>query len=266
MNPTLRRGRTSVAMELTRWRSRRPNQSLLLVSEYPKAGGTWLARMLSSYLDWELPQSPTRAVRGPAVVHNHWPYDAGFPNPTVYVMRDGRDVMVSLLFHRLREDPAGRDARAVSSAPNRDEGVRQHLPSFIEREAHDPRPRTMRRRSWSRHVREWSNAPGSSRVVTSYESLSADTTAELSRVLTALEIDVDHERVGQVVEGESFERVSGRSPGTADPSSFLRKGIVGDWRNYFTEEASRTFESCHPGALTEFGYEDSEAWLAGGGG
>jgi hypothetical protein len=47
----------------------------------------------------------------------------------------------------------------------------------------------------------------------------------------------------------------GRQPGEADPQSFLRKGIAGDWKNHFDEECNRLYCAVAGEALEKAGYE-----------
>jgi hypothetical protein len=51
-----------------------------------------------------------------------------------------------------------------------------------------------------------------------------------------------------------FRRQTGRSPGVEERSDFLRKGISGDWRNYFTEDAELVFTQAAGAALRRLGY------------
>jgi hypothetical protein len=50
------------------------------------------------------------------------------------------------------------------------------------------------------------------------------------------------EEAAAIAEEFSFERQAGRRPGEEDKRSFLRKGVVGDWRNHFSQEARETFD------------------------
>ena len=47
-------------------------------------------------------------------------------------------------------------------------------------------------------------------------------------------VDLPPERARAILDEHSFARQSGRKPGEANPRSFLRKGIVGDWRAQFS--------------------------------
>ena len=58
----------------------------------------------------------------------------------------------------------------------------------------------------------------------------------------------------------SFTTTSGRKPGEEDLSSFRRKGIAGDWTNYFSREAGEVFDSFAGDALVELGYADDRNW------
>lgn len=80
------------------WGDRIP---LYYVSEYPKSGGTWLAKMLADYLEVALPQNNMFPILKTSVVHNHWKYSPYLKN-AVYLIRDGRDLVVSIYFTCLR--------------------------------------------------------------------------------------------------------------------------------------------------------------------
>ena len=74
----------------------------ILDSEYPKAGGTWFGKMAAEILQLPYPEHNAFPTGCPCVLHNHWHWAPGL-KPAFYLRRDGRDVMVSLYFHRIRE-------------------------------------------------------------------------------------------------------------------------------------------------------------------
>lgn len=65
----------------------------------------------------------------------------------------------------------------------------------------------------------------------------------------------------QIVEKWSFETQAQRRKGEEKKGSFLRKGVVGDWRNYFTLEAAQTFDRLGGDTLIKLGYEKDRVWV-----
>ena len=45
-----------------------------------------------------------------------------------------------------------------------------------------------------------------------------------------------------------------------NPGTFYRKGAVGDWKNYFTEESKKWFKEEAGDALILAGYEENLNW------
>ena len=54
--------------------------------------------------------------------------------------------------------------------------------------------------------------------------------------------------------------MTGRQPGEEKKTSFFRKGIVGDWRNYFCQRAKKVFDFYAGAYLIKLGYEENHAW------
>ena len=53
----------------------------------------------------------------------------------------------------------------------------------------------------------------------------------------------------------------GRQKGEAEPTAHVRKGIVGDWRNYFTKRDGELFHEIAGKTLIEMGYEQDSTWI-----
>jgi hypothetical protein len=239
------------------------------VMGFPKSGGTWVRRLLADLVD-EHDKGQGRSS-GP-VIHDHWTYAPAL-RPAVYVLRDGRDVVVSLYFHHLR-DIQRQSARAPHEhaylqrvlGPGYDlQDVGGNLPAFIRSLAEHPFGGILRgsgnRRflPWPRHVADWSGRLGV-RVVR-YETLLADTAGELGSIADWLGADVSAAQIAEIAERHSFQSLTGRSPGDADPTAFVRKGIAGDWRNYFTPTSAAAFDAYAGDALIALGYEPDRDWL-----
>jgi lipopolysaccharide transport system ATP-binding protein len=59
----------------------------------------------------------------------------------------------------------------------------------------------------------------------------------------------------------AFEhRAGGRTRGQEDVRHHYRKGVAGDWRNYFTSRVTAEFKARYGDLLIRLGYESSLDW------
>lgn len=63
-----------------------------------------------------------------------------------------------------------------------------------------------------------------------------------------------------VLERHSFERKARREKGTENQKSHYRKGVIGDWKNYFTPELKEEFKKRYGQLLVELSYEKDDTW------
>ncbi len=239
------------------------------VMEFPKSGGSWVRRMAIAMVE----QSAAR--RGhplPPVVHNHWQHTRHL-RPAVYVVRDGRDVIVSLYFYHLRDQllatpkfrHADRYFRRILGLGYELDDVRGNLPAFIRSLTDHPFGGILRRSGnrrflpWPAHVAEWRSRPGVLEV--RYERLLEDSAGELTRIADHLALDIEPAEVVEVARRYQFNTMTGRRPGQEDRSSFLRKGIAGDWKNHFTRRAGEAFLDFAGQSLIELGYAPDDSWV-----
>ena len=83
-------------------------------------------------------------------------------------------------------------------------------------------------------------------------------------MLEQCELRVTPARLREVVLAYRFECFTGgRQRGQEDITSHERKGISGDWRNYFTDRITRAFKERFGELLIATGYEDDLDWCAG---
>jgi Sulfotransferase domain len=232
---------------------------LYVVNEFPKSGGTWLGQMLARALDVPFPRNRFPSLR-PSIMHGHYLRPGRLRN-VVVVWRDGRDVMVSwyhqcLFAHdRHNELQVARARRELGLADYDD--VRGNLPRFLEWAFTRPRSPGF---TWSDFVRRWHGRPGAAHV--RYEHLRANTAGELVRVVRELTgRELAELTAAAIAEEFSFERQAGRRPGEEDRRSFLRKGVAGDWPNYFDAEARQIFARFAGDALVQAEYEPDRRWV-----
>ena len=232
-----------------------------IVNEFPKSGGTWVSKLLSRALDLPFPQHRIPYLV-PSVIHGHYITPRGMRN-VVTVWRDGRDVMLSWYHHQLFSH--GWNERIVGKMrkelPFRDyHDVETNLPAFIEYNFERP---LYPRFTWSDYVRRWYNRDGV--VAVRYEDLHIDPVEQLQRIvveLTGMELAFD--RAKKIVEEFAFSNQSGREPGEENKHSHLRKGVVGDWENYFTKESRLLFKDYAGDELIKLGYEQNGSWIRSG--
>lgn len=237
------------------------------VSEYQKSGGTWLGGMIADVLQIPFPQHNLLPMACTCVVHNHWRFDPRLRR-VFYLYRDGRDVMTSLYFHRMRDIRQAREAGETSAmdraygklfGANYDlDDSRGNMDRFIAHELENP---VGTRAPWHVHVDEW--AFDRPHVVTvSYEELKADAAAALCRIIpqhTGQELDPLKAKA--TAEKFTFARQTGRKAGTEDRASFRRKGVTGDWINHFDRAAAERFEASCGDTLRRLGYVDDASWV-----
>jgi hypothetical protein len=94
----------------------------------------------------------------------------------------------------------------------------------------------------------------------SYEGLQADGPGEVRKVLRFLGLPTDDATIAEMVERSSFASTTGRRPGDERPDRFNRKGVVGDWRNHFSDEDKAAFRRIAGDLLVKLGYEKSSEW------
>lgn len=234
---------------------------LYVVNEFPKSGGTWVGQMLGRALDVPFPRN-CLPVLGPSIMHGHYLSSFGMMNTTV-AWRDGRDVMVSwyhqcLSLHEYNDDQVRQVRRELPFEDYDD--VYGNLPAFIEWAFTRPRaPRF----TWSDFVRRWHGREDAVHV--RYEDLLRDPAGELYRMVEELTGDrIGSGRAREIADEFSFEKQAGRKSGEENRRSFLRKGVVGEWKERFSPEARRVFDRYAGEELVLLGYEKDHDWVEGG--
>jgi hypothetical protein len=120
-------------------------------------------------------------------------------------------------------------------------------------------------RSWNERVGKTSeDGPvllGTNYTEVRYEDLLERPNEEVGRLARFLGADTSEKAVQQAVSSASFERLSkGRERGQEDTSSFYRKGVAGDWKNYFTERDKEIYKEEAGELLIRLGYERDLDW------
>jgi len=241
---------------------------LLYVVGYPKSGTTWVCQLLADYFQLPFPRASLLPIACPAVVHGH---ETVLPHyrKSVYVLRDGRDVMTSLWFYHMRNIKTRksyqhaahhREMQRVLGADYDADDTASHLPEFIRHAFRHPRGAPKNRVEYYRDWYDPERLPWIAYLA--YEDLLTEPVQTLKRAIehvTGEEADVP--RIERAVEHYSMSSGTGREPGQEDRLAFVRKGISGDWKNHFTPAAARVFDELGGDMLVKLGYEPDRRWV-----
>ena len=91
-----------------------------------------------------------------------------------------------------------------------------------------------------------------------YESMLANPSAALHGCLQHIVPDRNWDRamLQTAVDANSFRRLSGREPGQASSTAFLRKGQAGSWREELNPEVLSRLQPENQALLSQLGYDD----------
>lgn len=236
---------------------------LYLVTEFPKSGGTWFSKMLSELTNTPFPPPIASPKFKKSILRGTKLYNKNFHN-IIVVMRDGRDIMVSAYFHMLFNHEANQ-TYAVEEIRNRlqfedYDNVEKNMPEFIKYMfTQYPKIGYSTRFSWADFVDSWINK---NCHIVKYEDLLIDPTKTMmlaTKHITGKEINID--QVAEVTNKYSFKKLTGRNRGEEVRTSFARKGISGDWKNYFNTDSKLIFHKYAGPQLIDLGYETDDSWL-----
>lgn len=162
---------------------------------------------------------------------------AAFPDAAfIHLVRDPRDLAVSMWSHLRRTDPP-LTARYGT------------LDRFAAAHGAD----------WAGYMRSVAKAREDRALdfhQLSYEDLQARPAPTLARVFAALGAEASPATVDACLAATDFERMSGgRARGQEDAASFYRKGVTGDWRNQLRPETAVAVLAATGGLAGELGYD-----------
>lgn len=165
----------------------------------------------------------------------------------VTVIRDPRDVVISNIFYLANLAPELGGWPELQNL-SLDERIRVYLKRGVfDLELLD---------KWSQY------APASKLY---YEELLQSPQTLMEQMFDEMKLKVSTQKCSQIIKSNTFDRLSGgRVKGQENTGSFFRKGVAGDWRNYFGEREIERFKTENNGGwnklLVRLGYETSDDW------
>ena len=154
----------------------------------------------------------------------------------IHIIRDGRDVIVSLWFNNLRVAP---------------EQTKRRWPSFRDCVAEGAR-------GWIEDIQK-ARAFGASHpdryIELRYEDLHGCPETNIKRILEFLDVDASMPMIARCRQAGEFRRLTrGRDRGLEDQAEFFRKGVIGDWKNHFDKASLDLFMSIAGRIMKKYGY------------
>lgn len=229
------------------------------IYSYPRSGSTWLRTILANIIDPATEANPERRfalipgvsvrnarrigrLESPRLLKSHGRYMGPVPR-AVYLVRDGRDVLVSM-YHKRITRPGHADKIDFA-----DFCRRYFRGDLGER--------------WDRSVMSWLEggraAMGDALRVVRFEDLKADLPSHVRELARFLSIEADEERIAAALDKASLERLReserSRVGELAPDRSVYRGGKVGQWRDMLTGELLERFMSLSSAALAAAGYQ-----------
>ncbi|NXX15296.1 ST1C1 Sulfotransferase, partial [Podargus strigoides] len=241
----------------------------LLIATYAKAGTTWTQEIVDMiqqngdtekcrrdttyrrhpFLEWYIPEPAAlrysglelaEAMTSPRTIKTHLPVQLVPPSfwekkcKIIYVARNAKDNVVSYYhFHRMN--------KGLPEPGTWEEFMEKFMTGKVLWG------------SWHDHVKGWWKAKDKHRILyLFYEDMKENPKQEILKILKFLEKDVNQEVLNKILHNTSFE-IMKENPmanytkefqGIMDHSvsPFMRKGLVGDWKNYFTVAQNNKFD------------------------
>ncbi|WP_084168754.1 sulfotransferase domain-containing protein [Paraburkholderia acidipaludis] len=227
----------------------------IILTEYPKSGGSWVSSMIGDALGlpkrdiymrpgfnlFNASEHPWYKNGAPfdfpalCVIKSHELPDSelvNFDANFLHLVRDGRDVIVSKWF--FDKEFMVKNGITTTFTKNFDD--------YVEETA----------TAWSDYIKAWQNM----QITTvRYEDFLADAGTALGATIKAITgISMPASLLQNVVLANTKEKFAESLSKTFQHNTFVRRGIAGDWRNHFSQRNIDCFRSIAGNAMSLLGY------------
>lgn len=225
---------------------------------YPKSGTHWMLEILglirhngdpawvrslsvwqrSPWIETSIGIENSLSYPPPRMLTTHVPFQF-FPKSflhsnakVIYVLRNPKDVLVSF-YHFCK----------IFKLWENSETFEEFLEGFLEGK--------VLYGSWFNHVKDWMQLKDKPNFFSiAYEELQQDLRDGVERICHFLGKELSRQQIDSVVENASFQKMKDNTMTNFtdlplidhEKGKFMRKGIVGDWKNHLTVEQSHYFD------------------------
>jgi len=174
---------------------------------------------------------------------------ASIPKPekhkAFFIMRDPRDIVISWYFSTLHSHTEKHVATARHNLKTLDqkEGIKYAI-DYLENYG----------LFWAQLT--WAEATQNEKVrIFYYEDIAKDNRVFITDLLEFLDVSIRDSEMLEMCERHQFTSYSkGREKGNEDIKSHYRKGVAGDWKNYFDSDIKDHFDSVTDSIHKRLGY------------
>jgi hypothetical protein len=185
------------------------------------------------------------------------PYPPETISAAIHIVRDPRDVAVSLASHlgRSVNEVIATMADPCQTVSRQRVHLSDQMPQLVS--------------TWTAHARSWLGAPGFRIMTIRYEDLAADTPAQLAGIAGFLGLDSNHDAIARAVEAADFqnlqrqEAASGFRERPEGMPRFFRRGRAGGWRDSLTPLQAARIEQDHGELMDSLNYVRIRTFSAG---
>ncbi len=232
----------------------------IVVTEYPKSGGTWVASMLGDALSlpkrdiyisdnyklfnirmhpWYAGETRLGLTESCVIKSHELPESplVSFPARFIHLVRDGRDVIVSKYVYE-RDFCVSNGIYDQFNVP---------FDKYLTKVAEE----------WHTYVTSWLDATP---VYHKYEDFLHAPFECLKRILDTLGIVVPDSKISHAVENNTKERLKAALDMTFKFNTFVRTATSGDWVNYLDTTQKKAFKEIAGESMVRLGYEKDLNW------
>jgi hypothetical protein len=255
-----------IKSEVSKWNPSDIKKETIYIVSYPKSGNTWMRFIIGNYLtDCDMdfsnfhkvipdihknPEDIANVKFNPIFIKSHFPYREEYKK-VIYIFRDGRDVSVSYYHHLLGK----------KRIPEQTSFNEYFYNYFITGRVHFG--------DWGDHIKSWLIESESKKGIfyTSYERFQEDIFKEMCNVLKFSNMDIKDDRLLRAINCSSKENMMNDEKNNRNNSivfkntnsesdyKFIRKGIIGDWKEYYDKKMNQVFCEKYGKILNDLGYE-----------
>jgi hypothetical protein len=105
-------------------------------------------------------------------------------------------------------------------------------------------------------IRNWlKNRDNNQSIIVRYEDMLNNTNTVLEKIFNFLGFKIEQKKIKQVIEKNSFDKITGRKRGNGDDTKFVRKGVSGEWKTIFNKEQKSLFSKIGEDIIKNLGYK-----------